>query len=105
MEHRSGLRLRLRLHVELWKGCRKLGSYLSNDIGFGGLFVEKCENVLEEGDFLLAKVTVDTVEGPQQFDMKVMVVHKSGNGAGLMRADSELAVNRALTNIMMKMAA
>ncbi len=100
MEHRSGLRLKKTLHVDLWKGSRKLGTYLSNNISFGGLFVENCGSVLEEGDFLVAKITVDAFAGPQQFEMKVMVVHNSEKGAGLMCADHHLAVNRALSNTM-----
>jgi hypothetical protein len=86
MDHRNGTRISADVSVELWCGSRKHGEYQTDNIGLGGMFVKHCEDVVSKGDLLTAKINPFGTSTPEQHNLKVVVVHKSDCGAGLMWA-------------------
>ena len=86
MEHRNGSRAPITIPVELLRGNKSYGSYMSSNISHGGLLLE-CRGFLKKGDVLTAKITNKSDRTYYHYQLKVMVVHTSEQGVGLMWAD------------------
>lgn len=115
MEHRNGNRVAIKLPVELLRCGRSFGRFMSHNIGRGGLQVN-CRGALKKGDFLTAKIAkkavsqrqaktakgsqIKTAKGSQTetakgfdgnyYQMKVIVIHCSVDGVGLMWVDGDI---------------
>lgn len=107
MEHRNGNRVAIKLPVELLCCGRSFGRFMSHNIGRGGLQVN-CRGALKKGDFLTAKIAkkavsqrrAKTAKGSQTetakgfdgnyYQMKVIVIHCSVDGVGLMWVDGDI---------------
>lgn len=105
MEHRNGSRVTVSLPVELLRHGQSCGRFKSSNIGHGGLLLNG-RGTLKKGDFLTAKIANNTIndhkkvnrirnnkvrEKPSDyFQLKVMVVHKSPSGVGLMWVDNNI---------------
>lgn len=103
MEHRNGRRAPIAIPVELLRGNKNYGSYMSNNIGHGGLLLD-CRGILKKGDVLTAKIANNSGPAHYRHQLKVMVVHTSEHGAGLMWADYNISFFNQL-EIMLSAAA
>lgn len=103
MEHRIGKRKKLYGYVELWQGNIKRGDFELVNIGAGGLFLKGKLPELNEGEVLTIKSHFDNQADIDGYHLKVMVVHLSEEGVGLMWAGChtsffeslEIVLNRA----------
>jgi hypothetical protein len=93
MEHRNGSRAPIAIPVELWRGGKRYGCFLSGNISHGGLFLNCCGR-LKKGDVLTAKIANASANANDNFSnhhqLKVMVVQTSDRGVGLMWADCNM---------------
>lgn len=85
MEHRNEGRTSMVIPVELLQGSENYGIYLTSNISHGGLLLS-CHGILKKGDVLTAKIATSS-GSTNHYQLKVMVVHTSERGVGLMWAD------------------
>ena len=100
MEHRNGRRIPIQLNVQLWSGDTHCGTYISSDIGYGGLRLKVSPDVIKEGDFLSAKIKTGQPNQEKEHDLKLMAVHQSERGLGLMWAGCDEPFFYALDTIL-----
>jgi len=86
MDHRNGSRAPIAIPVELVRGDTSFGCFMSSNISHGGLLVN-CSRPLKNADCLTVKIADDTSRSGYRHELKVMVVHNSESGVGLMWAD------------------
>lgn len=103
MEHRNGNRMPINLDVELVSKDRAYGVFTSRNISHSGLFVNG-RKALKKGDVLTAKFATGDSRSPQRHQLKVMVVHNSENGTGLMWTDHNIPFSNALDFMMSSVA-
>lgn len=107
MEHRRGSRKSAVIPVELFRDGKSCGRYYSTNIGHGGLLVN-CHGALKKGDVVFAKmpnIVSDTIDGSDYLhNIKVMVVHESNRGVGLMWADYNIRFFNQLEVMLSKVA-
>lgn len=92
MEHRNGRRFKQHVELEVWRAGCCLGTYTSANISYGGVFLQQCDGVLAQGDFVSINVVNQQLVPVQCSVMKAIVVHRSEGGVGLMWADSHAAL-------------
>ncbi len=100
MEHRIGRRKNIFAPVELWQGDLKRGDFELLNIGLGGLFLKGENTLFHEGETFIIKLPADNEIGINGNHLKVMVVHQSAKGAGLMWAGCHTAFISKLENIL-----
>jgi hypothetical protein len=81
-EHRFSPRAPLRLHVKLYSDKRCLGAFATRNLSYRGIFVETGSIGLLCGSPVEVGLAVPGV--PARFVLNAMVVHYSGDGAGLL---------------------
>jgi len=86
MEHRNGSRAAIAIPVELLRGNKSYGSHMSSNISHGGLLLSCC-GALKKGDVLTVRIANNSGRSNFRHQLKVMVVHTSERGVGLMWAD------------------
>lgn len=84
MEHRIGRRINRSDSVELWQGKLKRGDFELVNIGIGGLYLQYKKEAIHEGETFNFKFAANNQAATDDPDLKVMVVHRSKHGAGLM---------------------
>ncbi len=99
MEHRIGSRTPLKLPIDLWRGKRNAGQFVSRNVSHGGIFIDHCSNNLQPGDFVYLKFCTCFRGQPHEYRMKALVVHQSASGAGLMWAGSNAIFHQELEKI------
>jgi hypothetical protein len=102
MEHRYATRKPLRLDVDVYHRDELLGRFKTRNINDGGVFVETGTHRLRRSD--VVRVSFVTGRSPDlpRSSLKAMVVHRTGNGAGMMflGVDSaSLQTRRALVDL------
>ncbi len=104
MEHRQDLRVPVKLNVNLFRKGQKFDNYQSANLGYGGLFLTACYDVVDEGDFIVATIDDDSGATAGQYPMKAMVVHSTGSGIGLMWTDCSVEFYDALSQLIKRAA-
>ena len=84
MEHRIGRRRSRSELIELWQGNLKRGDFELTNIGIGGLYLRYKKEAVDEGETFTIKFVANNQAAKSDYDLKVMVVHHSKYGAGLM---------------------
>lgn len=100
MEHRIGKRKEVCAPVELWQGNLKRGDFELLNIGLGGLFLKGNNLLCHEGDTFTMKLPAENQVGIHDNHLKVMVVHQSPNGIGLMWAGCQTTFLAKLENVV-----
>ena len=95
MEHRNGSRVSASLPVEILHDNKSYGCFMAHNLSHGGLFLDCC-GMFKKGDFLTVKITSNSDEPPSYYFVKVMVIHSSEQGLGLIWADYNLPFFNAL---------
>ncbi len=88
MENRINVRVAKKLSVELSFVGIDCGKFTALNIGYGGLFLDECSNVLDVGDFVVVSFQEESAIKTTTISLRALVVHCSQEGAGLMWADS-----------------
>jgi len=100
LEHRIGRRKKVCVPVELLQGDLKLGDFELVNIGLGGLFLKGSNACFHEGETFTIKIPADNQAGINGNHLKVMVVHQSVNGTGLMWAGCHTSFFSKLENVV-----
>jgi len=104
LEHRIGTRKTVFAPVELWQGNLKRGDFELLNIGLGGLFLRGESTLFREGETFTIKLATDNQTGIKGSHLKVMVVHQSVKGTGLMWACCHTSFISSLVNVLKRAA-
>lgn len=88
MEHRINVRVPKRLNVGLFFVGLDCGEFTASNVGHGGMFLDDCSQVLNEGDFVIVSLQEESVVKATTVSLRALVVHRSREGVGLMWTDS-----------------
>ncbi len=101
MQHRISVRVPTKINVAVSRGGLCCGRFTASNVGYGGLYLGQCSDVLEEGDFVVVSIQEDTLEHSATTPtVGMVVVHCSEGGAGLMWTECNEGFFGVLDNIM-----
>lgn len=100
MEHRIGRRKKINALVELWRGDLKLGEFELLNVGAGGLFLKGEMPIIHEGETFTIKSKTENRDGIVDDHLKVMAVHQSEQGVGLMWAGCDKSFYSKLERVL-----
>lgn len=99
MDHRLGQRVNVTLPVQLRFQDHTNNSGFTVNIGRGGMFVETATGASGQG-CVDVQISVDTPDGNENVLLSAFVVHRFGNGLGLMFCDFDASAWQPIVDLL-----